>query len=75
MCEWRTFDTAPRDDSEFLAFGSYVYPGDDSPTIYYAIVSFENTRRWGPRWTDGESYYAAHQFSHWMPLIPPKKEK
>ncbi len=65
---WQPIETAPRDGTEFLAFGSYFYPGDKDATVYCSIVS-----RNGEFWNDWEGDHPDGFFSHWTPLPSPPK--
>jgi len=64
---WRPIETAP-DHADFLAYGSYLYPGDKSETTYIMIAEKTGLRDW-PYETD-EGQHPANFFSHWMPLPP-----
>jgi hypothetical protein len=65
MSEWQSIETAPVNE-EFLAYGSYVYPGDEHPTIYYMIASLNGCLTWPFETAEGNHPHGF--FSHWMPL-------
>jgi hypothetical protein len=69
--EWQPISSAPAKD-DFLAYGSYVYPGDRSPTRYYRVACRSANPNWP--WQDEEGEHTADYFSHWMPLPPPPSE-
>lgn len=71
MSEWRDISTAP-DHEDFLAYGSYLYPGDKAETKYIMIAEKTGLPDW-PYETD-EGQHPANFFSHWMPLPPPPSE-
>lgn len=63
---WQDFETAPRDGTDFLAFG---------PFLGMLVLEFDDSARdpdfpWAT--LDGPNYYNG-AFSHWMPL-PAKPE-
>lgn len=70
--EWQPIETAPRDGTEFLAFGSYLYEGDKTETIYYRTACWSGDENWP--WEDEEGKHPHGFFSHWRPLTPPSKE-
>ena len=70
---WRDISTAPRDGTEFLAYGSYVYPGDTAKTEYFSLVEYDASDPEYPwHWHDFEGYHPEGAFSHWKPLVPPE---
>lgn len=66
---WMPIETAPRDHSEFLAFGSYLYPGDRGATTYCEVASYSGDLQWP--WTDAEGMHRPEFFTHWQPLPKP----
>lgn len=68
--DWQPIETAPKDGTEILVFGSYTYPDDPDPTVYWEIVSYREDPH-GYVWTDGNQSSRENVFSHWMPLPPP----
>lgn len=67
--DWKPIETAPKDGTEFLAFGSYRYEGDDADTIYHYVVSYANNET--HPWEIDGTQFGPKFFSHWMPLPPP----
>jgi hypothetical protein len=67
--DWRPIETSPRDYTDFLAYGSYLYPGDKGPTEYTEIVQYSGDDEWPWRGRDEVSKVSI--FSHWMPLPKP----
>ena len=63
---WQPIETAPKDGSPFLAFGSYVYEGDTAPTIYMGVAEYSDEPNWP--WRDAEGLHRETFYSHWMPL-------
>jgi hypothetical protein len=68
MSEWQPIETAPRDGNDFLACGSYLYPGDKSVTWYMDIVGYSGDPDWP--WESDEGKCKPDSYSHWMPLPP-----
>lgn len=66
MSEWRDISSAPRDESPFLAYGKYQYPGDLSVTEYFEVARYSGDDEWP--WEDGEGQHREGFFSHWQPL-------
>lgn len=58
--EWKTIDSAPKDESPFLA----GFEGND----FFKIIHWEANWFWGPAWTDGLHSYRP---SHWQHLPEP----
>ena len=63
--EWRPIAEAPRDDTEVLGFGFYIYPGNKARTIYYGIIAWEDDA-----WSSWEGKHADGCWTHFMPLPP-----
>lgn len=66
---WLLIETAPKDGSKFLAFGSYVYEGDSVPTTYIEIISYSGDSGWP--WSNGQERARGDVFTHWQPLPKP----
>lgn len=73
MSEWQPIETAPRDGTEFLAYGSYLYPDDKAVTEYIEIVEWSGHDGWP--WLSGSEMHAPGVYSHWMPLPSPPNHK
>lgn len=69
MSEWKPIETAPRDGSLILGWGSYQYPGDVDLTEYYEIIYYSGDPKYP--WSNGEDHHQPDVFSHWQHL-PPK---
>lgn len=70
--QWQAIETAPN-EGPFLAYGSYLYPGDKGVTEYTSIVERSGDPAWP--WSTPEGNAAKEAFSHWMPLpAAPKSE-
>jgi hypothetical protein len=70
--EWQPIETAPK-RSDFLAYGSYLYPGDTEETTYIMIAALTGVRDWPFETSEGQ--HPANFFTHWMPLPDPPKPK
>lgn len=68
---WRPISTAPRDGTEFLGYGSYVYHGDKDPTEYFELVYYRLNGDDEYPWSNGMSALRTDQLSHWQPLEAP----
>lgn len=69
MSEWRNdMESAPR-DKPFLAYGSYLYPGDKGVTEYTEVIEYSGDSEWP--WEGMGGKCKPEVFSHWMPLPPP----
>jgi hypothetical protein len=69
---WQPIETAPK-DRQFLAYGSYLYPGDRAVTDYTMIAEFScGDAEWPYRTHEGT--HRKGFFSHWMPLPPSPTE-
>ena len=66
---WRDMDSAPMDGTQFLAWGSYDYPGDISPTEYTSIVEARDNEEFPWRDVDGDNQPGV--FTKWLPLSTP----
>lgn len=66
---WQDIETAPRDGTEFLAYGCYIYPGDSGPTEYRKIAAYSGNEEWP--WEDDDGQSRAEVFTHWQPLPDP----
>lgn len=66
--EWQDIATAPV-DGEFLAYGSYLYPGDKNITEYMAVARSTGKPEWPIETHDGEALSGV--FTHWQPLPEP----
>lgn len=67
--EWNyDMDSAPRDGTPFLGFGSYHYPDDARPTKYIYIVEYSGNVEFPWLDTDGEN--KPDVYSAWMALPP-----
>lgn len=69
MTEWKTIDSAPRDQSEFLAYdpvsGCMDVCSSSADGIWIGSTQFDG--EYGPCDEEFNSYRA----THWMPLPPP----
>lgn len=65
MDGWLEIGTAPQ-KGEFLAYGSYVYPGDKSATEYMVIAERTGLSDWP--WETAEGMHPYGFLSHWTPL-------
>ena len=74
MTDWQLIETAPRDGSEFLAYGFYIYPGDTARTEYMAVVEYDETCPECP-WSDLEGNKQNGVWTHWMLLPDPPENK
>ena len=72
MC-WRDIKDAPRDGTEFLAYGFYIYPGDKTRTEYYRVACYDNSDGDEFPWQDEECGHPDGFFTHYMPLPEPPK--
>ncbi len=70
----RPIEEAPKDGSEVLGFGSYVYEGDTSPTNYCSIAHWSGDEAWP--WENHEGKHPPEFFTHFIPLasLPEPKE-
>ncbi len=66
---WQPIETAPRDGTEFLAYGCYIYPNDDELTEYMAIAWYSYTKDYP--WEDADGRHPGEFFCHWRPLPAP----
>jgi hypothetical protein len=66
---WEDIATAPRDGTEFLAYGCYIYPGDDELTEYMAIAWYSYTKDYP--WEDADGRHPDEFFCRWRPLPAP----
>ncbi len=65
---WQPIETAPK-DRQFLAYGSYLYPGDRAVTEYTMIAEFScGDEEWPYRTHEGT--HRKGFFSHWHELPP-----
>lgn len=71
--DWQPIETAPRDGTRFLAYGSYLYPGDENRTDYIEVAWATGVTRWP--WGDAEGEHPEDFFTHWLPLPTPPKEQ
>lgn len=72
MADWQPIETAPLDGSEFLGYGSYLYPGDADVTEYWMVIQYRRNSVDGEfPWTDGHEAMKHDFFSHWQPLDRP----
>ena len=69
--EWRDMDSAPTDGTRFLAWGSYVYPGDEFPTVYTDTVAYSGDERY-PWRTFDDGNHPSCSFTKWLPLRTPE---
>jgi hypothetical protein len=65
---WQDIATAP-DGADFLAYGSYLYPGDNTETQYIMIAEKTGLRDWPYETAEGQ--HPANFFTHWQPLPKP----
>lgn len=72
ISEWQPIETAPK-DKDFLAYGSYLYPGDKSITEYQRVASLNDNPEYP--YADDEGLHPDGFFSHWMPLPNQPKGK
>jgi hypothetical protein len=72
MMEWKPIETAPRDGTPFLAYGSYLYDGDRAVTEYQEIIEARTLAADDDfPWTNGSEAMRYDMFSHWQPLPSP----
>lgn len=69
MPKWLPIETAPRDGTQFIGYGSYHYPDGKRPTGYILMVSYSGDDQWP--WYDADGKSAPGVYSHWMPLPSP----
>lgn len=73
---WRPISEAPKDGTQFLAYGSYLYPGDTSPTEYCEVACYSGDDEWP--WEDAEGLHKDSFYSHFAligDLPAPTQEK
>lgn len=80
MMVWKPFSTAPRDGSEFLAYGYYMYPGDTARTEYWYVISYERAmpseHKTPCGWcSEGDEWFSDDHFVCWTWLTRPNEKE
>lgn len=66
---WMPIETAPRDGTPFLAYGSFLYQDDKAPTECTEIAEYSGDPEWP--WRNADSKCQPDFYSHWQPLPKP----
>jgi len=77
MNEWQPIETAPKDGTWVLVFGSISDEGDERTTAVAQYTDDLNGRKtrghWQFAWYDGGYHGWVGNATHWMPLPEPPK--